>query len=75
MVEPTWAEIGNFGSLKSRAAPGEPRSSELRFANFLCRMTRKYIRIVMRVEAMILPTIASAAWVAVTAAFCDAVTC
>jgi hypothetical protein len=38
-------------------------------------MMRKYIRIVMRVEAMILPTIASAAWVAVTAAFCDAVTC
>jgi hypothetical protein len=73
MVEPTWAEIGNFGSPKS--PPGEPRSSDLRFANFLCRMTRKYIRIVMRVEAMILPTIASAAWVAVTAAFCDAVTC
>jgi hypothetical protein len=33
------------------------------------------MRIVIKVEAMILPTIARAACVAVTAAVCDALTC
>jgi hypothetical protein len=36
---------------------------------------RKTIRIVIKADAIILPTIARAAWVAVTAAVCEAVAC
>jgi hypothetical protein len=65
---PTWSETGNLGS-DGYSDPGDSeRSARFLLAFFWCLIIRKYIRMVINAEAIILPTIARAAWVAVTAA-------
>lgn len=70
----TFWEIGYFVSWAYDGAGDKERSCcrdsrfDLRLDDFLCRLIKKYMRIVIRAEAIMLPTMARAAWVAVTAA-------
>lgn len=57
---PTWSDTGNLASAEYPGeAAGSPCDRLLAFV--LCRIIRKYIRIVINADAIMLPTIARAA--------------